>query len=49
MVDWLPHINATLNGIATLLLILGFVTIKKRMSHYTKRQCGAVSRWLACF
>lgn len=37
MVDWLPHINATLNGIATLLLILGLVTIKKKNESLHKK------------
>ncbi len=30
MVHWLPHINVSLNALATLLLILGFVFIKAR-------------------
>jgi len=30
MIDWLPHVNATLNSIATALLVIGWITIKSR-------------------
>lgn len=30
MIDWLPHINVTLNSIASILLVIGFVLIKQR-------------------
>jgi putative membrane protein len=30
MIQWLPHINVSLNALATLLLVLGFVFIKQR-------------------
>lgn len=29
MVQWLPHINVSLNGLATVLLLIGFVLIKR--------------------
>ena len=53
MVDWLPHINASLNGIATLLLILGFITIKAKKESLHKAamlSCFGVSGvFLACY
>ena len=30
MIEWLPHVNVSLNAIATLLLIIGFVLIKQK-------------------
>lgn len=30
MVEWLPHINVSLNALATLLLVIGFILIKQR-------------------
>ncbi|MCA9126248.1 MAG: DUF420 domain-containing protein [Planctomycetales bacterium] len=30
MVQWLPHVNVSLNGLATLLLISGYVLIKRK-------------------
>ena len=30
MIEWLPHVNVTLNSLAALLLIAGFVLIKRR-------------------
>lgn len=30
MIEWLPHINVSLNSLATLLLIVGFVLIKQK-------------------
>ncbi|MGN6547591.1 MAG: DUF420 domain-containing protein [Aureliella sp.] len=30
MIQWLPHVNVSLNALASLLLILGFVLIKQR-------------------
>lgn len=30
VIEWLPHVNVSLNGLATVLLILGFVLIKQR-------------------
>ena len=43
MISYLPHVNATLNGIATLLLILGFVLIKK------KKETAHKNVMLGCF
>lgn len=34
LVDWLPGINASLNGIATILLTVGFILIKKDREGY---------------
>ena len=30
MIEWLPHVNVSLNAIATVLLIIGFVLIKQK-------------------
>lgn len=30
MIEWLPHVNVSLNSLATLLLIAGFVLIKQK-------------------
>ena len=30
MIEWLPHINVSLNAIATVLLIIGFILIKQK-------------------
>jgi putative membrane protein len=53
MVDWLPHINASLNGVATLLLILGLITIKAKKESLHKLamlSCFGVSGvFLACY
>ena len=53
MVEWLPHINASLNGVATLLLILGLVTIKAKQESLHKLamlSCFGVSGvFLACY
>ena len=37
MIEWLPHINVSLNSLATALLILGFVLIKKKREIAHKR------------
>lgn len=29
MIEWLPHVNVSLNSLATILLIIGFVLIKR--------------------
>ena len=53
MVDWLPHINATLNGIATLLLIAGWLMIKQKNERAHKiamLSCFGVSAvFLVCY
>lgn len=53
MIDWLPHINASLNAVATVLLVLGVVLIKrgKEAAHRrTMLSCFAVSTvFLACY
>jgi putative membrane protein len=43
LVELLPHVNASLNGLATVLLIAGYVLIKRRQE--------AAHKWtmLACF
>ena len=48
----LPHVNASLNGLATLLLIVGFVLIKRAKSHPENRtQLESAHKWtmLSCF
>jgi uncharacterized membrane protein YozB (DUF420 family) len=30
VIEWLPHVNVTLNSLATVLLIVGFVLIKRK-------------------
>ncbi len=36
-VEQLPHLNATLNGLATVLLLIGYALIRARASGRTKR------------
>lgn len=46
LISYLPHVNATLNSLATLLLIAGFVLIKRKKETAHKRvmlSCFAVS------
>jgi uncharacterized membrane protein YozB (DUF420 family) len=49
----LPHVNATLNALATLLLVLGYVQIKRRQEaahKWTMFACFGVSvAFLACY
>jgi uncharacterized membrane protein YozB (DUF420 family) len=49
----LPHVNASLNALATLLLVLGYVLIKRRreVAHkWTMLSCFGVSAlFLACY
>jgi uncharacterized membrane protein YozB (DUF420 family) len=53
IIEILPHINASLNALATLLLILGYIQIKRRheSAHkWTMLACFAVSVvFLACY
>ena len=53
MIHWLPHINASLNALATLLLILGMVFIKRgnESAHRkTMLSCFGVSTvFLICY
>ncbi len=37
MIQWLPHVNVSLNALATLLLIAGFVLIKQRREDAHKK------------
>ena len=37
MIEWLPHVNVTLNGLATVLLIAGFILIKRRRQQAHKQ------------
>lgn len=52
-VNQLPHINAALNGLATVLLVAGYVLIKRRQEaahKWTMLGCFAVSVvFLACY
>ncbi|WP_238397843.1 DUF420 domain-containing protein [Anatilimnocola aggregata] len=46
MVPYLPHVNALLNGLATVLLVVGFVLIKQRQEQahkVTMLSCFGVS------
>jgi uncharacterized membrane protein YozB (DUF420 family) len=53
IVPFLPHVNASLNGLATLLLVLGYVQIKRRRERahkWTMLACFGVSVvFLACY
>lgn len=53
MVEVLPHVNASLNGLATLLLLVGFITIKAKREQAHKlamMSAFAVSGvFLACY
>jgi len=53
VIEILPHINASLNALATLLLIVGYVQIKQRQEtahKWTMLACFAVSVvFLACY
>jgi uncharacterized membrane protein YozB (DUF420 family) len=53
IVPYLPHVNASLNGLATVLLVLGFVQIKQRREaahKWTMLACfGASVLFLACY
>ncbi|MGV3607756.1 MAG: DUF420 domain-containing protein [Planctomycetaceae bacterium] len=53
MIELLPHINASLNGLATILLIVGWVLIKQRKETAHKQvmlACFGVSAlFLACY
>jgi putative membrane protein len=52
-IEALPHVNATLNATATVLLVIGFVLIKQRREaahKWTMLACFAVSVvFLACY
>lgn len=53
LVPLLPHINASLNALATVLLVVGYVLIKRRQEtahKWTMLACFAVSTvFLACY
>ena len=53
MIHTLPHVNAALNALATLLLVAGYVLIKRRQEaahKWTMLGCFAVSAvFLACY
>lgn len=53
MIEWLPHINVSLNGLATLLLIVGFVLIKQKREKAHKRvmlaTLGVSIAFLTCY
>ena len=53
LVEILPHINAALNALATLLLVIGYVQIKRRQEaahKWTMLACFGVSAvFLACY
>ncbi len=42
-VQWLPHVNASLNGLATILLVVGYVLIRQR------RELAHRRAMLSCF
>lgn len=37
MIEWLPHVNVTLNALATILLVIGFVLIKQKKEQAHKK------------
>ena len=53
MIEWLPHVNAALNSIATVLLVTGYVLIRQRREtahKWTMFACFGVSCvFLACY
>ena len=53
MIQWLPHVNAALNSLAAVLLVLGYVLIKRRqeVAHkWTMLACFGVScLFLTCY
>ena len=53
MIQWLPHINVSLNGLATVLLIIGFVLVKRQRYEAHKRvmlaTLGVSAAFLACY
>ena len=53
MIEWLPHINVSLNGLATVLLIVGFVLIKQKREKAHKRvmlaTLGVSAVFLTCY
>lgn len=53
MIEWLPHINVSLNGLATILLIVGFVLIKQKREKAHKRvmlaTLGVSAVFLTCY
>lgn len=56
LIHWLPGINASLNGLATVLLTLGFILIKKdRVAHKNSHRAAMLSAFavsvifLACY
>lgn len=52
-VSWLPAVNASLNGLATLLLVTGYVLIRRNRVHAHKRVMlsafGVSIVFLACY
>ena len=53
MIAWLPHINATLNSLAAVLLVVGYVLIRRgheKAHKITMLSCFGVScAFLACY
>jgi uncharacterized membrane protein YozB (DUF420 family) len=53
VIEWLPHVNATLNSLAAVLLVVGYVLIKRRREtahKFTMLACFGVScAFLACY
>jgi putative membrane protein len=53
VIEWLPHVNASLNSLAALLLVVGYVQIKCRQEtahKWTMLACFGVSCvFLACY
>lgn len=53
MLDWLPHANASLNALAAVLLVVGYLLIKRRREQahkWTMLACFAVSIiFLGCY
>ena len=53
MIEWLPHINVSLNGLATILLIVGFVLIKQKREDAHRKvmltTLGVSAAFLVCY
>lgn len=53
MIEWLPHVNVSLNSLATVLLVVGFVLIKRKAENAHRNVMLAAmvvsALFLACY
>lgn len=53
MIEWLPHVNVSLNSLATVLLVVGFVLIKRKAENAHRKVMLAAmvvsALFLACY